>query len=147
MLKAHQACIDLEKNVLRIQGSEVPFLAEHELPEKARMEHVAGEELEEPGHQQPRPSTSQPQRPHQPTSASGSRGGAPSFPGSGSTLGSRPSAAAAAPHHPRQQAAPAAQFPENDIATLVNLGVTRDEAVRMLEAAGGNVEVAASLLF
>ena len=36
MLKAHQACIDLEKNVLRIQGREVRFLAEHELPEKAR---------------------------------------------------------------------------------------------------------------
>lgn len=29
MLKAHQACIDLEKNVLRIQGREVKFLAEH----------------------------------------------------------------------------------------------------------------------
>ena len=36
MLKAHQACIDLEKNVLRIQGREVSFLAEHELPDKAR---------------------------------------------------------------------------------------------------------------
>ena len=36
MLKAHQACIDLEKNVLRIQGREVSFLPEHELPEKAR---------------------------------------------------------------------------------------------------------------
>ena len=36
MLKAHQACIDLQKNVLRIQGREVGFLPEHELPEKAR---------------------------------------------------------------------------------------------------------------
>lgn len=36
MLKAHQACIDLEKNALRIQGREVQFLAEHELPDKAR---------------------------------------------------------------------------------------------------------------
>jgi len=31
MLKAHQACIDLEKSVLRIQGREVRFLSEHEL--------------------------------------------------------------------------------------------------------------------
>ena len=36
MLKGHRACIDLEKNVLRIQGREIPFLSEHELPEKAR---------------------------------------------------------------------------------------------------------------
>ena len=28
-----QACIDLEKNELRIQGRSVPFLAEHELPQ------------------------------------------------------------------------------------------------------------------
>ena len=34
MLKAHQACIDLEKYVLRIRGREVKFLEEHELPEK-----------------------------------------------------------------------------------------------------------------
>ncbi len=37
MLKQHQACIDLDKNVLRINGREVTFLAEHELPEQARM--------------------------------------------------------------------------------------------------------------
>ena len=36
MLKAHQACIDLEKGVLRIQGREVAFLPEHELPPNAR---------------------------------------------------------------------------------------------------------------
>ena len=32
MLKAHQACIDLEKNCLRIRGREVSFLPEHEIP-------------------------------------------------------------------------------------------------------------------
>ena len=36
MLKAHQAYINLEKNVLRIQGREVSFLAEYELPDKVR---------------------------------------------------------------------------------------------------------------
>ena len=39
-LKTHQACIDLEKNVLRIRGREVEFLAEHELPKKVRMPEV-----------------------------------------------------------------------------------------------------------
>ena len=37
MLKAHQACIDLERNVLRIRGREVKFLDEHELPEKVEV--------------------------------------------------------------------------------------------------------------
>ncbi|KAJ3393922.1 DNA damage-inducible protein 1 [Lobulomyces angularis] len=36
MLRRHQACIDLEHNVLRIAGQEVQFLAEHQLPDKAR---------------------------------------------------------------------------------------------------------------
>jgi hypothetical protein len=34
-LKHHQACIDLEKNVLRIQGEEIPFLAEKDLPKQS----------------------------------------------------------------------------------------------------------------
>lgn len=145
MLKAHQACIDLEKNVLRIQGREVPFLAEHELPEKARAEHGFDEELQD----QAQPSASGPPHGHHSSSStpgrpSGSRGSAPSFPGSGNTLGSTPSHA---PAQSSRQAPAASRFPENDITTLVNLGVTREQAISMLEAAGGNVEVAASLMF
>ena len=34
MLKAHQACIHLEKSVLRIQGREVRFLFEHSFPRR-----------------------------------------------------------------------------------------------------------------
>ena len=37
--KRHQCCIDLANNVLRIQSTEIPFLAEHELPDKVRMEN------------------------------------------------------------------------------------------------------------
>jgi DNA damage-inducible protein 1 len=47
MLKRHQACIDLEKNVLRIQGREVRFLAEHELPNKARQVEELAEEIDQ----------------------------------------------------------------------------------------------------
>jgi len=36
MLKRHQAVIDLSKNALIIQGKEVRFLSEHELPESAK---------------------------------------------------------------------------------------------------------------
>ena len=37
MSKTHQVCMDLEKCVLRIQGRKVKFIAEHGLPEKARV--------------------------------------------------------------------------------------------------------------
>lgn len=47
MLKRHQACIDLEHNCLRIQGREIPFLPEHELPNNARHVEEVAEELGE----------------------------------------------------------------------------------------------------
>lgn len=131
MLKAHQACIDLEKNVLRIQGREVRFLAEHELPDKARiMESGGAEDV---------PSASAG------ASSSGPRPSQP-FPGSGNTLGAAPAPAGAtrtAPNAPQQRT----QFSEEAIQTLMNLGATRDLAISTLEAAAGNIDVAASLLF
>lgn len=36
MLKRHQACIDLSTNTLRIGHCEIPFLSEHQLPDKAQ---------------------------------------------------------------------------------------------------------------
>ena len=49
MLKAHQAYINLEKNVLRIQGREVSFLAEYELPDKVRNPEAEAEAAAEIG--------------------------------------------------------------------------------------------------
>ena len=40
MLRAHQACVDLERNVLRIREREVKFLDEHELPEMRALEQT-----------------------------------------------------------------------------------------------------------
>ncbi|KAK9888611.1 hypothetical protein WA026_000841 [Henosepilachna vigintioctopunctata] len=47
MLKRHQCCIDLRKNVLRIgtTGTETPFLSERELPECARLSSLSEEEV------------------------------------------------------------------------------------------------------
>ncbi|KAJ3262611.1 DNA damage-inducible protein 1 [Boothiomyces macroporosus] len=92
MLKRHQACIDLEKNVLRINGEEVPFLSEHELPDKAK----------EPLPKDQTPESSQP---------------------------------------------PPSKYPEEVIKNLVALGVSREEVISALDAAGGNPDVAAGLLF
>lgn len=133
MLKAHQAVIDLANNVLRIRGREVRFLAEHELPEKARL-FESGTAPEEHGVAGPSgsgtnrsPATQTPQPQH--------------FPGSGHTLGTAPRAS------PSVLESHANRYPEANIQTLMGLGATREVAIQALDAASGNVEYAASMLF
>ena len=132
MLKAHQACIDLEKSVLRIQGREVRFLAEHELPEKAR-DPVVPPDDQGVGAQASSSTAAESPQTH--------------FPGSGQTIG-------AAPQPGRGRGAPAAgagaaeaKYPEETIRALMEFGVSREVAISTLDAAGGNLEMAASLLF
>lgn len=139
MLKAHQACIDLEKGVLRIQGREVRFLAEHELPEKARV----FDQGQEPA------SGSQPSGSSPPTSTGQHQGS--SFPGQGSTLRTTPQPRTERPQpqpqQPRGQQASASRYPDSSIKVLMDLGATRELAIQYLDVAGGNVDVAASFLF
>jgi DNA damage-inducible protein 1 len=135
MLKTHQACIDLERNVLRIQGREVRFLSEHELPDKARYFGGGEEEADsKAGSSFQRPS-----------SVSGQPSNNPSFPGSGNTLGTSPGARM--PAQPSGSATAATRHSEEAIETLMSLGATREVAISSLDAAGGNLDVAASLLF
>ncbi|GAA5850718.1 hypothetical protein JCM8547_009067 [Rhodosporidiobolus lusitaniae] len=101
------------------------------------------------------------------SSSSSSFAPSTSFPGSGRSLGASPSSApatkrvksssppppsassssAAAPTPAAAAGGAAAGISEDKITALVNLGADRATAVRLLEAAGGNAEVAASLLF
>jgi DNA damage-inducible protein 1 len=129
MLKAHQACIDLEKNVLRIQGREVSFLPEHELPEKARIQELSdGDE---------------PAAGKTPAVQESSR----NFRGSGQRLGSSNVAGSSQSHGPSRPLSNS-RHPESSIRTIMDLGgVSREVAISTLDAAGGNVDVAASLLF
>lgn len=137
MLKAHQACVDLQKNVLRIQGREVRFLSEHELPDKARepnwqdQESLLGDNATGPA------------------ASSASTSSAPdatrsqqqqSFPGSGQTLGNAPASGAVGQ-------STNSRHPEDKIKILMDLGITREQAISLLDAANGNVDVAASMLF
>ncbi|KAG8759231.1 DNA damage-inducible protein 1 [Serendipita sp. 396] len=138
MLKAHQACIDLEQNVLRIKGRTVAFLPEHELPDNARNEHIPDEQ----NNATSTPSATNPTPPR--------------FPGAGSTLGGTSSSA---PRTPSTGATPGrtqtssrqqsnqSRYPEKDIQLIMDMGVSREAAIRTLDAAGGNVDLAASLLF
>lgn len=133
MLKAHQACIDLGKNVLRIQNTEVRFLSEHELPDKARYMD-GGEDAT---------AAVPPSGNAGPGASASSRPATSSFPGGGHTLASTPSA----PPPPRMAPQPpASRYPESSIEVIMGLGVTREMAISTLDAAGGNLDVAASLV-
>lgn len=133
MLKRHQACIDLAKDKLVIQGVEVPFLGEADIPkgmEEARMDEptVAG-----PG-----------------GTTIGTKSGAVSGPSTqqttqtpSTTQSSANQTAIASTTMP----SPQVSFPAQDVEQLMALGFTRDEAINALRACDGNVDFAASLLF
>lgn len=148
MLKRHQACIDLRKDCLIINDHEIRFLSEHELPSSAKdsSSELTPEELASIGGAKPGADPAA-------ASSSGSNSSAPAAttntPGSGSTT-SAPVAApvqALTPAAPAQPAGGRPTFPEKDIETLMGLGATREQVVSALEAAGGNVDFAASFLF
>jgi DNA damage-inducible protein 1 len=144
MLKRHQACIDLVNNTLRFSHTEVSFLPENEIPlnQRRRM-------LDEPTVQGPngteigaKTGTVRPagtakaaheslEKAKNPSVQAGSSDGQWSAAGESSTTGAQA----------------ASRFPENDIASLVGLGFSREEAVAALDKTDGNVEYAAGLLF
>ncbi|KAK4050003.1 DNA damage-inducible protein 1 [Microbotryomycetes sp. JL201] len=151
MLKRHQAIIDLSQDALIIQGRHIRFLAEHEIPNQGN----------------PIISGSRPAASTQASSSSAAPAGAPStFPGSGQALGSSAlSSSSRQPTRPPQAPAQSASrslssmtstaagassgshHPDSSIENLVALGVSRSEAIKLLDATNGNVEMAASLLF
>lgn len=126
MLKRHQAILDLKRGCLVIQGEEVEFLGESEIPKNA-----FGNSHEEPTEEGP----------------SGSRVGGPS----GAiieppTVQNIPQAGAAQSQH-RQPEPVGPKHPEEMVAQLQGLGISREEAIAALDATGGNIDMAASLLF
>ena len=130
MLKRHQACIDLSKDKLVIQGVEVAFLGEADIPRNIEEERAEEPQVAGPG-----------------GTTIGARSGAVSAPSS--AQGGPPPATAAPIPAPALRPSPQSQpslLPEA-IDQLVALGFSRDEAVNALNACGGNVEYAAGLLF
>lgn len=134
MLKRHQASIDLRKGKLIIQDVEVPFLGEAEIP---KHEEVLAEEptVEGPGGVK--------------TGAiSGAVSGADSgnFKGQGQVVGG----SAGSSTQPQITATPGRGgrlFPPADIATLVDMGFSEEQAIHALEIANGDVQTAAGFAF
>ena len=137
MLKRHQACIDLKQNCLVIEGREIPFLGEADLPNKFQ-------ELSEPTVEGPAG-----------TKIGGISGSVipPNFSGGSAAAASQNATAASArsltplSQVPPTPSADQSRFPLDHIDQLIALGFTRDEAINALEMVNGNVEEAAGLLY
>lgn len=121
--KRHQCCIDLSTNTLRINNTEVPFLAEHELPDKSRRlgEAEVADEMSGAAGQGVRAGVASPQSQKK------------EFPGSGNALGggSGPSSSIGPGVSRSIQPArpPSSQFPESDIESVRPVILTLDVQV------------------
>ncbi|PWO00639.1 hypothetical protein FA09DRAFT_107943 [Tilletiopsis washingtonensis] len=136
-LKRHQMSIDLAQNALICDGRKIRFLSEHELPASATF----GEED---------------------AAATSSGAAAPAAAAAAGSSAAAPASSSAAALAPRAQAPPApaapappsapapaagSRWPAESVQQLRDLGATESQAIAMLDAAGGNVDAAASFLF
>lgn len=167
MLKRYQANIDLKANALVINGESLRFLDEHELPSSAKELGAPEEDEAEAASRSKADAASSSGLGGQSASSSMAASKGPGFPGAGQILNPEPSSSNPRPSAPVSSAPSAASgsgpsasapaptapqpssrtFPPEAIDSLVNLGASRVQAQALLEAAGGNVEVAAGLLF
>ena len=137
MLKRHQASIDLRKGKLVIGEVEVPFLGEADIPQH---EAVLASEPTVQGPSGMKTGAISGAVISEPES------GSDNFKGKGQTVGSSTAGSAASSAQPSSAVA-SSRFPENDIAQLINMGFSREQAIQGLELANGNVELAAGVLF
>jgi DNA damage-inducible protein 1 len=160
MLKRHQACIDLKRGKLTLPHTEVDFLPESEIP----------------GRHDERAPQDAPSAPPQPSSSSSSSAAAAAAPaplaaaavpssltpvgrqqfappaparagGPAPSAGGGGGGGGGAPRPRPPQAVQATAYPEPSVQMLIGMGASRAEAIQALEAAGGNVELAAGILF
>lgn len=140
MLKRYRAKIDLEKNALCLEGIEVPFLHESEIPksfEEAEMNEptVAGPDGTEIG------ARSGAVRPKGATAAG--QHSVAAGPSSGPST-----AQPTAPKAPEPSAAASTSPQEQKIEQLISIvGCSRQEAIHLLEMSGGDVQTAAGFYF
>lgn len=153
MLRRHQGCIDLLANELRFPHTRVKFLPENEIPKKWEEAMVDEPTVKGPNGTEIGAKTGA-VRPEGTSRAAAQHlhpGVAPGASAS-SSAGKQPQASSSAAGPSTSNAGPAPTAPESkyeekDIAQLVSLGFSRNEAISALDATNGNVEYAAGLLF
>ena len=157
MLKRHQACIDLRRDRLLIQGEEVAFLGEANIPRQ--YEEVDEPMVDGPGGAKIGGRTGAVLQPASSTPAATFNGGSSSS--AGATTASAPSSSSSSSsssHPPLSRRPPAAPSPaapagreashsRQSVEQLQQLGFSQAEAIAALDATGGNVDYAAGLLF
>lgn len=143
MLRRHQACIDLNQGALIIQGEAVPFLGEADIPKHMKL---LDDEPTVPGPSGMRTGAISGAVSVDPEAEEGDSKGKGHAIRGGGTAGMDDAPATAVPTN-AVATETASSFPPEDIAKLMEMGMSREEAIHSLEAAGGNVVAAASMFF
>lgn len=152
MLKRHQACIDLSKNVLRIAGIETRFLSEAEIPKsfEDEIKQNASKNLANPTNTSTFTKNStltnnsnidnNNGRTNTNTTTNNNNNN------NNDTIINR-NIIHNINNQPRNNILSNMNFPESTIKQLMDLGFSRNEVIKALRTTGGNAEYAAALLF
>jgi DNA damage-inducible protein 1 len=166
MLKRHACVLDMAMNCLIVHGKQIRFLDEHELPASARME---GEDDQE-GEASKGAATSHDVDSANANAAARAGAGQSVIPPNASSSTAKSGFTGMSWNHPNSQQQPSAAsstappagnpasqgsgiapqskvWPPASMQALRDLGASEVQAKALLDAAGGNVEIAASLLF
>lgn len=144
MLKRHQACIDLQANVLRFPHTSIEFLGESDIPKREEVKMLDEPTVEGPDGTEigTQSGTIRPKG-----TSKAAHDTLEKAENTGASSSTQPPSIPTSTTSTSQPAARASRYSEQVIVQLMNLGASREEAIGALDAAGGNVEYAAGLLF